>query len=65
MYRYRLIDETSGSDLGPLVSLRLTFARGELIQRRGDERFVVVNVVEPENESFRAYVVVRPQSRAD
>jgi hypothetical protein len=60
MYRYRLIDECTGDDLGPLVSLRLTFAPGEVIARRGGEQFFVVSVVEPENENFRAYVVVRP-----
>jgi hypothetical protein len=31
---------------------------------RGDELFIVVNVVEPENENFRAYVVVRRDSAA-
>ena len=63
MYRYRLIDEQTGADLGPFVSLRLTFATGESIGRAGGERFTVVNVIEPENENFRAYVVVR--SRPD
>ena len=58
-YRYRLIDERTGDDLGPFVSMRLTFAPGEEIKRRGGELFIVVNVVEPENENFRAYVVVR------
>lgn len=60
MYRYRLIDERTGDDLGPFVSARLTFAPGESIARAGREQFVVVNVVEPENENFRAYVIVRP-----
>lgn len=60
VYRYRLIDERTGDDLGPLVSLRLTFAPGEVIARRGGEQFFVVSTVEPENENFRAYVVVRP-----
>ncbi len=62
MYHYRLIDERTGDDLGPFVSLRLTFAPGESIERQGGEHFVVVNIVEPENENFRAYVVVRPLS---
>ncbi|HEY2778588.1 MAG TPA: hypothetical protein VGI77_11865 [Gaiellaceae bacterium] len=60
MYRYRLVDELSGNDLGPLVSARLTFAPGESIARAAGERYVVVGVVDPENENFRAYVIVRP-----
>jgi hypothetical protein len=59
VYRYRLIDETSGADLGPLVSSRRLFEAGEELTRRPDERYVLVNVVEPENEKFRAYLVVR------
>lgn len=62
MYRYRLIDEQTGADLGPFVSPRLVFAPGESIARARGERFFVVNMVEPENENFRAYVVVRPQA---
>ena len=61
MYRYRLIDEETGSDLGPLISSRLTFAVGEEISRRSGERYTVRALVEPENENFRAYVVVRRQ----
>jgi hypothetical protein len=61
MYRYRLIDEETGDDIGPLISLRLTFAVGEEISRRSGERYVVTAVVEPENENFRAYIVVRRQ----
>jgi hypothetical protein len=64
MYRYRLIDEHTGDDLGPFVSLRLTFAAGESIGRVDGESFLVVNLVEPENENFRAYLVVRPQPDA-
>ena len=64
MYRYRLIDEHTGDDLGPFVSLRLTFAPGESIGRAGRERFIVVSMIEPENENFRAYVVVSPQGPA-
>jgi hypothetical protein len=59
MYRYRLVDEATAADLGPLISARLTFAPGELIARRAGEGFEVVNVVEPENENFRAYVIIR------
>jgi hypothetical protein len=59
MYRYRLIDRETGSDLGPLISARVTFAVGEELSRRSGERFVVTALVEPENENFRAYIVVR------
>jgi len=59
MYRFRLIDEDTGGDLGPLISSRLTFVVGEELSRRSDERFVVMAVVEPETETFRAYIVVR------
>jgi hypothetical protein len=59
MYRYRLIEEDTGSDLGPLVSTRLSFAVGEQLSRGRDARFVVIAIVEPENENFRAYIVVR------
>jgi len=59
MYRYRLIDEDTGSDIGPLISPRLTFAVGEEISRRAGERYVVTALVDPENENFRAYLVVR------
>jgi hypothetical protein len=62
MYRYRLIDQDTGSDLGPFVSQRLVFAPGEQIARGRGERFIVVRLVEPETEAFRAYVVVRPQT---
>jgi catalase (peroxidase I) len=59
MYRYRLVDEATAEDLGPLISARLTFAAGEMIARHAEEQFEVVNVVEPENDNFRAYVIVR------
>lgn len=62
MYRFRLIDHDSGADLGPLVSQRLVFAPGESIARRYGERFEIVRTIEPEDESFRAYLVVRPVS---
>ena len=61
MYRYRLIDQETGSDLGPLISPRPAFAVGEEISRGSGERYVVTALVEPENENFRAYVVVRRQ----
>jgi hypothetical protein len=60
MYRYRLIDEETGTPSAPLISLRLTFAGGEEIARSSGERYVVSALVEPENENFRPYVVVRP-----
>lgn len=59
MYRYRLIAESDGADLGPFVSSRLAFRPGELIGRESGERFELVNVVAPENENFRAYLIVR------
>jgi hypothetical protein len=60
MYRYRLVDHENGADLGPFVSLRLTFAVGEKIARKPDERFEVVNIVTAEpHENFRAFVVVQ------
>jgi hypothetical protein len=59
VYRYRLVDEASAADLGPLISGRLTFAPGELIGRRAGERFEIVKFVEPENDNFRAYLIVR------
>jgi hypothetical protein len=60
MYRYRLIDEESGVDLGTFVSMRLAFQVGESIARAPTERFVTVNVVDAEeHENFRAYLVVQ------
>ena len=64
MYRYRLLSEETGADLGPMISARLTFAVGELLVRRAGERYEVVRVVEVENEDFRAYLIVRPPIRA-
>lgn len=63
MYRYRLLNEATGADLGPLVSSRLTFTVGETLARAG-ERFGLVRVVAPENENFRAYLIVRPDAEA-
>jgi hypothetical protein len=59
VYRYRLIDEKTGDDLGPLISLRLSFAVGEILARGTDERYELVRTVEPENENFRGYLIVR------
>ena len=59
MYRYRLLDQATGADLGPFVSLRLTFAPGETVSRASGEQFELVKVVEPENGNFRAYLIVR------
>ena len=61
MYRYRLIADETGADLGPFVSPRLVFAPGEVIDRAGRKRYLVVKMVEPQNENFRAYIVVRPK----
>jgi hypothetical protein len=38
---------------------RLTFAVGEELPRRSDERYIVAALIEPENENFRAYIAVR------
>jgi len=59
MYCYRLIDEETGSNIGPLISQGLTFADREEISRRSGERYVVAALVEPENENVCAYIVVR------
>jgi hypothetical protein len=59
MYRYRLLDQMTGADLGPFVSVRLAFQPGESLSRASGERFELVNVIEPENENFRAYLIVR------
>jgi hypothetical protein len=59
MYRFRLIAE-NGADLGPFVSTRAVWLVGEQIARSPTDRFVVMNVVEPEEQAnFRAYLVVR------
>ena len=60
MYRFRLLDIVSGADLGPFVSPRRSFQIGEILVRPRGERFTVREVVEPENENFRAYLVVSP-----
>jgi hypothetical protein len=59
MYRFRLLDDVTGADLGPFVSTRVAFEPGETLSRASGERFELVNVVEPENENFRAYLIVR------
>jgi hypothetical protein len=59
MYRFRLLDDVTGADLGPFVSTRLAFEPGDTLSRASGERFELVNVVEPENENFRAYLIVR------
>ena len=59
VYRYRLVDHTDGADIGPLISARLMFAAGETITRRAGERYEVLRQVKPENENFRAYLIVR------
>ena len=60
VYRYRLVDEQTGRDLGPFASARLAFQVGESISRRPTERYEIANVVATEdNEPFRAYLIVR------
>ena len=58
MYRYRLLDQATGDDLGPFVSERLAFQPGETLSRASGEQFELVNVVAPESETFRAYLIV-------
>ena len=60
MYRFRLIDEESGADLGPFVSSRLAFQVGETVARSPNDRLVLVRAVEAgPHESFCAYLIVR------
>jgi hypothetical protein len=59
MYRYRMIEEETGADLGPLVSSRDTYEPGEVLSRGAAESYVLVKVVQTENEGFRAYLIVR------
>jgi hypothetical protein len=59
VYRYRLVDQADGADIGPLISARLAFTPGETITRRAGERYEVLRQVKPENENFRAYLIVR------
>jgi hypothetical protein len=59
MYRYRLLDHATRADLGPFVSARLAFQPGERLSRATGEQFELFNVVEPESEDFRAYLIVR------
>ena len=59
VHRYRLITE-EGHEVGPFVSPRLAFQVGEVIGRRGGERFAILRVIEaPPEESFRGYLVVK------
>jgi hypothetical protein len=59
VHRYRLITEEA-DEVGPFVSPRLTFNVGEVIGRRGGERFAILRVIEaPSEESFRGYLVVK------
>lgn len=60
MYRYRLVEDGTGRDIGPFVSPRLAFQVGETIARRPGERYEIVNVIAAEHdEAFRAYLLVR------
>jgi hypothetical protein len=61
LHRYRLIDQATGTDLGPFVSERLAFQPGERLTRASGEQVELVNVVDPEREreNFRAYLIVR------
>ena len=57
MLRYRLIDPR-GNDLGPYVSRTTDWHAGARISLGAGEEFVVLSVVEPQAENFRAYLVV-------
>jgi hypothetical protein len=59
IYRYRLVDEATGADLGPFVSSRLLFVAGKLVVPGRGQRYVVVRFIESENENLRGYVIVR------
>jgi hypothetical protein len=60
VYRFRLIDEENGADLGPFVSSRLAFQLGETLARNPNDRFVLVRAVEAgPQDGFRAYLIVR------
>jgi hypothetical protein len=60
MYRYRLVDVESGSDLGAFVSMRLALQVGETFARAPTEWFVIENVVAAEeHENFRSYLIVQ------
>ena len=59
VYRYRLIDDASGADLGPFVSTQSSVSAGWINQTWPPEQLELVNVVAPENENFRAYLIVR------
>ena len=60
MYRYRLFDEESNTDIGPFVSPRLAFQVGETLARSPGERYQITRVVPAEDgEQFRAYLIVR------
>jgi hypothetical protein len=58
MYRFRLIDGETASDLGPFVSHRFVFQVGEMLRRADGEWFELREIVPAENENFRAYLVV-------
>jgi hypothetical protein len=63
MYRFRLIDAETASDLGPFVSHRLIFRVGESLMRAAGEWFELREIVPAENENFRAYLVVQQLQR--
>ena len=59
-FRYRLID-AEGTDLGPFVSKRRDWKRGERIGRSKEEDMLITAVIEPEEHAgFLAYLVVSP-----
>jgi hypothetical protein len=58
MYRFRLIDADTGSDLGPLLSHRFMFQLGEVLSGAAGERFELREIVPAEDENLKAYLVV-------
>jgi hypothetical protein len=64
LYRYRLID-AEGNDLGPFVSSDSDVQAGRSIPNRAGKIWLVTAVVAPEQDNaFRAYLVVAPDTVA-
>lgn len=65
-FRFRLIDASTGEDLGPFVSKRDNWKTGDRLARSKGEDMQVTAVIEPEDElGFRAYLVVVSLPRGD
>jgi hypothetical protein len=58
-FRFRLINASDGTDIGPFVSKRDDWRPGERIGRSKGEDMLITAVIEPEDDvGFRAYLVV-------